>query len=109
MQYKMKGKVFLRVYWVLTDCSCMPLKLQLYFNILSLKSGFSVKIMETHLLFSTVYICLFQQKVLKSHSKTACSCKKIVRPSKSELTATKSNDIIMRPCARCASCKINIS
>ena len=45
----------------------------------------------------------------KSHPKTAYSCKKSVRPSKAELTATKSNDIKMRPCARCASCKINIS
>ena len=45
----------------------------------------------------------------KSHPKTAYSCKKSARPSKAELTATKSNDIIMRPCARCASCKINIS
>ena len=44
-----------------------------------------------------------------SHPKTAYSCKKSARPSKAELTATKSNDIIMRPCARCASCKINIS
>ena len=44
------------------------------------------------------------------HAKTAYSCKKkCARPSKAELTATKSNDIIMRPCARCASCKINIS
>ena len=32
--------------------------------------------------------------------------KKSVRLSKAELTVTKSNDIIMRPCARCASCKI---
>ena len=44
-----------------------------------------------------------------SHPKTAYSCKKSVRPNKAELTATKSNDIIMRPCTRCASCKINIS
>ena len=44
-----------------------------------------------------------------SHPKTAYSCKKSARPSKAELTATKSYDIIMRPCARCASCKINIS
>ena len=43
------------------------------------------------------------------HPKTAYSCKKSACPSKAELTATKSNDIIMRPCARCASCKINIS
>ena len=47
--------------------------------------------------------------VVCTHPKTAYSCKKSARPSKAELTATKSNDIIMRPCARCASCKINIS
>ena len=46
---------------------------------------------------------------IESHPKTACSCKKSARPSKAELTATKSNDIIMQPCARYASCKINIS
>ena len=38
-----------------------------------------------------------------SHPKTAYSCKKSARPSKAELTVTKSNDIIMRPCVRCAS------
>ena len=41
--------------------------------------------------------------------KQLIAVKKSARPSKAELTATKSNDIIMRPCARCASCKINIS
>ena len=49
------------------------------------------------------------QCTIKSHPKTAYSCKKSARPSKAELTATKSNDIKMRPCARCASCKININ
>ena len=52
-----------------------------------------------------VCVCVF---VCVSHPKTACSCKKSARPSKAELTATKSNDIIMWPCARCESCKINI-
>ena len=64
--------------------------------------------METHLLFSTVY-AYSNKQILKSHPKTACSYKKSVRPSKAGLTVTKSNDIIMRPYARCASCKINIS
>ena len=41
--------------------------------------------------------------------KQLIAVKTSARPSKAELTATKSNDIIMRPCARCASCKINIS
>ena len=41
----------------------------------------------------------------ESHPKTACSCKKSAHPSKAELTATKSNDIIMRPCARRESCR----
>ena len=41
--------------------------------------------------------------------KQLVAVKKGAHPSKAELTATKSNDIIMRPCVRCASCKINVS
>ena len=47
--------------------------------------------------------------IINPIQKQLIAVKKSARPSKAELTATKSNDIIMRPCARCASCKINIS
>ena len=47
--------------------------------------------------------------MLNPIQKQLIAVKKSARPSKAELTATKSNDIIMQPCARCASCKINIS
>ena len=54
-------------------------------------------------------LSMLSLSVYISHPKTAYSCKKGARPSKAELTATKSNDIIMWPCERCVSCKINIS
>ena len=38
-------------------------------------------------------------------SKTAHNCKESVHPSKAELTVIKSDDIIVRPCVRYASCK----
>ena len=63
--------------------------------------------METHLLFSTVYA--YSNKKYRNPIQKQLVAVKSARPSKAELTATKSNDIIMRPCVMCASCKINIS
>ena len=44
-----------------------------------------------------------------THPKQLVAVKKSARPSKAELTATKSNeksdDILVRPCVRYASCK----
>ena len=74
---------------------------------------FNILCSNTTLAYHCEDLIIHRQCILEgiyiSHPKTAYSCKKSARPSKAELTATKSNDIIMRPCARCASCKINIS
>ena len=89
----------------------MRLKLQLCLDILSLQSKVKRGFCQSHRDPPTVFnsqSMLILTKMLEIPPKTAYSCKTSARPSKAELTVTKSDDIIVRPCVRYESCKINI-